>query len=233
MRAPAELVRPLFSDAVVVVEGDPRRTWPDSALFPEEEAAVARALDKRRREFTAGRTFARRALVQLGLPAAPIPLDDQRAPVWPPGVVGTISHTARWCVAALAPASALASLGADVEEVGPLDPNVSRMVCSPDELVAVESLGDPDDWAKVVFCAKECLYKAQFPLSRTFLGFEAVSVELVPDTAEGGSGRFAARFEVSAGPFRAGQRLDGRFRREAGLWATALELPHTALPLGP
>ncbi|MQS37792.1 4'-phosphopantetheinyl transferase, partial [Streptomyces katsurahamanus] len=58
----------------------------DIPLFPEEEAALARAVERRRREFTTVRGCARRALAGLGLSAAPLVPGVRGAPVWPDGV---------------------------------------------------------------------------------------------------------------------------------------------------
>ena len=84
------MIASLLPDTVVTVEardGD----W-TAPLLPEEEPLVARAVDKRRREFAAGRACARRALEQLGLPASPILAGPRREPLWPPGVVGALTH---------------------------------------------------------------------------------------------------------------------------------------------
>ena len=45
---------------------------PGAVLFAEEEAVIAKAVDKRRREFATARACARAALAKLGLPAVPI-----------------------------------------------------------------------------------------------------------------------------------------------------------------
>ena len=61
-------------------------------LLPEEAPAIARAIPKRQAEFAAGRRAARAALTTLGHPAQAIPVGDRRAPIWPQGTVGAITH---------------------------------------------------------------------------------------------------------------------------------------------
>ena len=81
-----------MSDSVVTEELDPRAV--NEGLLPEERGAVAKAVPKRVAQFTAGRVCARRALAQLGnTEPVPILMGEDRAPQWPAGYVGSISHT--------------------------------------------------------------------------------------------------------------------------------------------
>ena len=66
-------------------------------LLPPEAQAIDHAVPKRRREFTAGRTAARRACARLGVWAGALPVAADRTPVWPEGVVGSISHSDLSC----------------------------------------------------------------------------------------------------------------------------------------
>ena len=83
-------------------------------LHPEERSAVADAIESRRREFAAGRALARRQLARLGVDPGPIPARADRTPIWPEGVVGSISHCADLCAVVVARADAFRSLGLDV-----------------------------------------------------------------------------------------------------------------------
>lgn len=149
------------------------------APHPLEARLVAQASAVRRREFAAGRACARAVLTRLGHPDFPL-LAENRAPLWPTGVVGSISHAEGFCVAAAAPTTAFASLGVDIERAGRLDETLWPIICTPGEL---EALGRVEPWrratiATVVFSAKEAFYKCQYPLRRAWVGFEDVSVEL-------------------------------------------------------
>ena len=84
---------------------------PGVTLFPEEEDAVARAVDKRRQEFTTARACARAALASLGFAPVPIVRGPGGAPPWPPGVVGSLTHCAGYRGCAIGRAADVAAIG--------------------------------------------------------------------------------------------------------------------------
>lgn len=218
------LVRSLLPAFVHVAEMDPRTADPE-ALLPEEAACVTRAVEKRRREFAAGRGMAHRLLRDLGWPSdAPLLPGARREPCWPEGVLGSISHTDTWAAVAIARASECEILGIDVERDSPLKEDVAERICSADELARIRaSTPDPEArgrLAKLVFSAKEAAYKAQYPHSKMFLGFDAMAIEWDPD-----GGSFVARFCVDAPPFAAGETWTGQFRCSGSLLATGICLP--------
>ena len=144
------------------------------ALFPIEAAAIARAVDKRRREFTAGRTYARRALALLGCAPGPIPMGSDRRAIWPPGFIGSISHSRHLCAAIAAASSRYIGLGLDVEDDTPIDDAALRdRICRPEEKAS-----DGVDRTKLLFVIKEAVFKAYFPEGGAFLDFSDVSVTL-------------------------------------------------------
>lgn len=153
-------------------------------LFPEEAELIARAVDKRRQEFAAGRSCARRALGALGFPAAPLLANDDRSPIWPRGAVGSITHTgapdAGWCAAAVGSATEWQGIGIDAELGRSLKPELwSRvLVASEQRLLGTLSSEDAGLLATLVFCAKEAFYKCQYPTTRTFIGFQEAEIEL-------------------------------------------------------
>ncbi|MDP9870147.1 MULTISPECIES: 4'-phosphopantetheinyl transferase family protein [Streptosporangium] len=198
---------------------DAFRDPPGAALFPEEEAVVAGAVDKRRREFTTARHCARQALSRLGLPPAPIPADGDGAPMWPDGVAGAITHCAGYRAAAVSLKAV--AVGIDAEPHGPLPPGVLQAIALDRERDALERLGGPVHWDRLLFSAKESVYKAWFPLARRWLDFEEALVAFEP------SGTFTARLLVP-GPLVAGRRLTGftgRWLVADGLAVTAVTLP--------
>ncbi|MBK6808148.1 MAG: 4'-phosphopantetheinyl transferase superfamily protein [Sandaracinaceae bacterium] len=226
------LVRRLFDADVAVAEVDPREVDPEHVLLPVERDAVARAIDTRRLQYAAGRHCARSAMRTLAVPPGPVTQDDDRAPRFPPGLVGTITHTQWWCAAAVALESTRAALGVDVEPDSPLKASLFGSVLTPDEITRLEAV--PDDalrglLGKLIFSAKECAYKCQYTLSRTFYGFHGMRVELPSLPATGGlppEGEFAAIFLRDAGPFRTGDALHGRYVRAHGYLMTGVELRH-------
>lgn len=157
----------------------------EALLYDEELAVIAGAAPKRRREFAAGRVCARRALAGLGLPARPILCGAAQEPVWPDGVVGSITHCAGYRAAAVAHASQIRAIGIDAEPHAPLPDGVLRRIARPDEVRAIDSLRTLQShvhWDRLLFSVKEAIYKAHFPLYRTRLGFMDVQVSVEPTT---------------------------------------------------
>ena len=189
---------------------------PGAILYPEEEVAVARAVDKRRREFTTGRWCARRALHRLGRPEVAIPSGTDRQPVWPAGIIGSITHCAGYRAAALATDKNLRTIGIDAEPHGPLPDGVLRAVASPgeqDRLAALAREAPEVHWDRLLFSAKESVFKAWYPVARRWLGFEHADLVVDPD-----AGTFTARILIP-GPLEV---LDGGWLVRDGLVLTAI-----------
>ncbi|GAA0991660.1 4'-phosphopantetheinyl transferase superfamily protein [Acrocarpospora macrocephala] len=186
----------------------------EATLFPEEERYIAKAVDKRRREFTTARYCARQAMARLGIPPAPIVPGERGAPGWPPGVVGTMTHCDGYRAAALSVEAV--TIGIDAEPDAPLPEGVLDTIALPGERQALGDLDGSVHWDRLLFSAKESVYKAWFPLARRWLGFEEAEITLHP------AGTFAARLLVP-GP-RGLTGFDGRWLRESGLVVTAITL---------
>ncbi|WP_405608707.1 4'-phosphopantetheinyl transferase superfamily protein [Streptomyces sp. NBC_01511] len=198
---------------------------PEATLFPEEALRVKSAVAKRRGEFTTARHCARQALTRLGAPAGAILTGERGAPLWPEGVVGSITHCDGYRAAVVARPARTTSIGIDAEPALPLPSGVLESVALPEEQIAVKELlrSEPDvPWDRLLFSAKESVYKAWFPLMRSFLEFEAA--RLVFDPA---GGTFTAH--LLAGPARAGSRtlhtFDGRWLSADGILLTSVTVP--------
>ncbi|WP_042429494.1 4'-phosphopantetheinyl transferase family protein [Streptacidiphilus anmyonensis] len=193
-------------------------------LFPAEVEHIAHSVPRRQQEFRAVRACARRALAALGLAPVPLVPGPRGEPVWPAGVVGSMTHCAGYRAAALAPAEAVLTLGIDAEVDEPLPDGVLEAVALPEELPMLAALrrADPTVHAdRLLFSAKESVYKAWFPLARKMLDFTEAALTLDPD------GTFAARLLVP-GPVAEGRRLagfEGRWIAVDGLVATAITVP--------
>jgi 4'-phosphopantetheinyl transferase EntD len=172
----AEQIAQLFSGPVSVSVATPEMY--DSLPYPEEQLMVARAIARRRREFAAGRACARHALGRFGVPASAIPAGPDRAPVWPEGYVGSITHCEGFCCAAVASADEVASIGIDAEDGGPLTPEMARIILTSDEMARFAALPElPEStWSKLAFSAKEAVYKCHFPLARARLDFHDIAI---------------------------------------------------------
>jgi 4'-phosphopantetheinyl transferase EntD len=119
-------------------------------------------------------------MAKLGLPPTAIPQAPDRSPMWPEGLAGSITHCDTLCIAALAPQSTCRSLGIDIEPATPLATDLEAVVMTPREWHALDALPSAQRLhrAKQIFCAKEALYKAQYPITGTRLGFQDVELEL-------------------------------------------------------
>jgi 4'-phosphopantetheinyl transferase EntD len=203
----------------------------DADLYPEEAAAVAGAAERRRREFAAVRACARTALAELGVPPVAVPPDvgaaqawARRAPLWPDGVTGSMTHCDGYRAAVVVRRDVLAAVGVDAEPHGRLPEGVQNRVTLPEEramLAALTRQRDDVAWDRVLFSAKESVFKAWFPLAQRWLGFEECRVELGVD----GSMRAVL---LVPGPVVDGIRigvLAGRWRALPTHVATAVTIP--------
>ncbi|MDQ1288736.1 MAG: hypothetical protein QG622_2302 [Actinomycetota bacterium] len=197
----------------------------DEPLFPEEEASIAKAVDKRRREFRTVRACARRALAELGTPRPPMVPGKRGAPSWPAGIVGSMTHCAGYRAAVVAPVTALASVGMDAEPDAPLPDGVLETISLPgerDRLAVLEREDPAISWGRLLFSAKESVYKAWFPLTGRWLGFEEAEV-----TIDRPSGRFVA--DLLAEPPVVGgipiARFHGSWTAGKGLVLTMIGIP--------
>ncbi|MEV4492467.1 4'-phosphopantetheinyl transferase superfamily protein [Micromonospora coxensis] len=216
------MIERILPPAVAVVESftDPTGL----SLFPEEEKVVAHSVPKRRREFTTVRDCARRALGQLGIAPAPILPGVRGAPGWPAGVVGSMTHCDGYRGAVVARASAVATVGVDAEPHAPLPDGVLDAIALPAERARTAALAAARPtlcWDRLLFSAKESVYKAWFPLTGRWLDFAEADIVVDP------AGTFAARLLVP-GPVLDGVPVTtfrGRFLIDRDLVLTAIAVP--------
>ncbi|WP_307821886.1 4'-phosphopantetheinyl transferase family protein [Streptomyces coffeae] len=213
----------LLPDTVSVAEtfGQP----PAGALLPPEEDLVAHAVDKRKREFAAGRWCARRALAGIGSPPVPILPGPRGEPRWPSGITGAITHCEGYAAAVVAPSTELLALGIDAEPAKPLPDGVLEAVALPDERAGLPLYrpgSPPLPWDTLLFSAKEAVYKAWFPLTGRPLGFEDAFLTFDPVGET-----FAARLLVPG--WQLGDRVlngfEGRWAVRSGLVMTTVTVP--------
>jgi 4'-phosphopantetheinyl transferase EntD len=222
-------------------------------MHPLEVAAVVRAVAKRKAEYAAGRACARAALVALGVAPGPVLRDPEgRAPVWPEGVVGSITHCDGYRAAAVAHQGDVLTLGIDAEPHGPLPDGVLDTILSTDterralaELAARTPRVHGD---RLLFSAKETVYKAWYPFHRSMLDFTEAELTFTLDADEdgardgtggrgdskgpatgGGSGTYTARLLIP-GPLLADgvgpEVFHGRWIARNGLVVTAIAVPN-------
>lgn len=197
---------------------------PGLTPLPEEEPLIERSVAKRRNEFITARYCARLALEELGQPPVPILKGEKGEPSWPDGVVGSLTHCAGFRGAVVGRTSDVRSVGIDAEPHDVLPDGVLGAVSLPAERVELATLPEALHWDRILFCAKEATYKAWFPLTKRWLGFEDahITFTLTGET----SGAFASRILIDpaalSGPPLT--ELRGRWSVADGLVLTAIVL---------
>jgi len=194
---------------------------------PAEAELVEGATEKRRAEFATGRACARAALRTLGFPPAPILAGERGEPLWPVGVVGSITHCDGYRAAAVARAAELASLGIDAESHLPLREGLLPRIARPEERPVLDELAEAAPgahWDRLLFSAKESVYKAWFPLARSWLGFEDMTLLIDP------AGAFTVQVLVDEPAMGGGEGSDfeGRWLIRDGLILTAVAVRRAA-----
>jgi 4'-phosphopantetheinyl transferase EntD len=224
----------LFPEGVVAAEL--RGPGEASCLKPEEARSVERAVPKRIQEFAAGRQCARRALAELGRADVPVPVAPDRQPLWPPGVVGSITHTAGLCAAVVAESTRLAALGIDTEISGAVKSELWQTICVADESAWLSALAPGERAAAVtlLFSAKEAFYKCQYPLLGERLSFDDLCVTVL---AWGQShGAFSVRPARPVALFErmgSAQSLPGSYRFHEEFVSAGVCLPRPAASRAP
>jgi 4'-phosphopantetheinyl transferase EntD len=215
------VIEELLPSTVIAVEA---RHDEDGELFAQERLALGAAVEKRRREFTTGRACARAALGRLGFPALAIPAGEKGEPLWPAGVVGSITHCEGYRACAVARSEHILTVGIDAEPNAPLPQGLLGDIAQPEEQPVLRQLRmrSPEvHWDRLLFSAKESVYKAWFPLQKRWLGFEDAVLEL-----DRRAGSFQVRLLVSTGGSLRG--FSGRWMARDGLLLTAIALPRPA-----
>lgn len=206
-------------------------------LFPAEAEQIARAIDKRKREYAGARRCAREAMGRLGLEPTAILKGEDGAPQWPRGVVGSMTHTDGYRAAAVGFSMRLRSVGIDAEQHAPLPSDgVLKSVSLPAERDWLDAVGSGENsgpaageggvhWDRLLFSAKESTYKAWHPLTGRWLGFEDAHITFSLG-AEGPSpsGVFRSRLLVPGHTRDGGELAEfaGRWLVRGGLVVTAI-----------
>jgi 4'-phosphopantetheinyl transferase EntD len=200
---------------------------PGLTPLPEEEPLIAKSVAKRRNEFITVRHCARIALGELGLPPAPILKGDKGEPCWPDGVVGSLTHCTGYRGAVVGRTAEVRSVGIDAEPHDVLPNGVLGAISLPEERSEIpQKLPARLHWDRILFCAKEATYKAWFPLTKRWLGFEDAHITFETDSPGSVTGSFVSRIlidpEALSGPPLT--TLAGRWSVERGLVLTAIVL---------
>lgn len=213
------MIQDILPDGVVAVDAHSDRL--DIALFPEELAALGPAVEKRRREFITARACARDALAQLGLGACPIATGERGQPIWPAGIVGSITHCNGYRACAVARETEFAGVGIDSGPNEPLQERILTEVTSADERLRLAELASGEPalyWDRLLFSAKETVYKTWFPVTKRRMKFDDATVSFDPSRHV-----FHARLRIPT-PI-----MEGSWLIQDGLILTALAVPRRQL----
>ena len=174
-------------------------------------ASIQRSVAKRQAEFLAGRLCARSALQRLdGLDCIPA-IGEDRAPVWPAHISGSITHSTGHAAAIVGHKAQWRGLGMDLENLLPLEraERLAGEILTPDEMQRMAT-GPREQVAQLVtltFSAKESLFKALYPIVHKRFYFEHAEVLEWSDT---GSLRLRLLTELSS-EWCYGKELEGQF----------------------
>jgi phosphopantetheine--protein transferase-like protein len=192
------------------------------SVEPEEYSSIKHAVEARQQEFSAGRMCARQALKHLGCFAGPLRKLPNRSIAWPEGIIGTVSHNETWCGAAVARRCDVAGIGLDMETVTRIGEKLWRRILTTEERTWLDRqpAAERQQWAALIFSAKEAVYKCIAALVPQRIGF--MDAVIVPNLQEG-------VFEVHLKKPMAGYmpqelQLQGRFFFFAGVVFTGLTL---------
>ncbi len=205
----AAALRQMLPAGVALGQGDaanPLNLWPGEVLPGAVPARLA--------EFAAGRSAARAAMQALGHAPAAIPMAKTRAPIWPQGITGSISHCAGACFAIVGKISEYQGLGIDLEPDFHLPLDLWPTILRPEELQEMAHLRHEHAACRAlqIFTAKEAAYKAQYPITGQLFDFQTLKISLQNQN-------FTAEFTKNIGPFSAGQKITGRSQIAAGFCA--------------
>lgn len=201
----SDIIESLFSNSVQVAISPKQPSL--NQLYKEEQVLIEHAIEKRQNDFTAGRMCAKKALANLGIKEFPVLMDSKGAPTWPAGVSGSISHARSCCAAVVARVQKGESLGLDIEEVSRIKESVWEYSFGPEEISWLrKQSAESQKWASVIFAAKEAFYKAQYPLTHSWLGFKDAIILI--DQA---SGEFTVELLMELGEWSKGKLFKGKY----------------------
>ena len=199
---------------------------PGGVLFREEEQVIAHAVASRRRDYATVRSCARACLARLGYPPVPILPGVGGAPTWPAGIRGSMTHCAGYAAAAVGTVSRISTIGIDAEPDAPLPDGVLDLIATPAERDRLAAAHGPDgpSWDRLLFSAKEAVYKAWFPLVGKWLDHHDAEISFQPHNQTFTA--LLSRDDLILNGHHTHQ-LHGRWIQKQGILATAIILGST------
>ena len=129
----------------------------------------------REQEYSLGRYCAKQAMKTIGIDCNVIQSSSHGFPIWPNGIVGSISHSKGVCLSAVAKSMDFESIGIDIEQFNRMKQSSVERITHQKEIVEI---GTDLKKATLLFSVKEAFYKAQFPIYKTPLNFKDLAFSL-------------------------------------------------------
>ena len=171
-----------FPNNISFICGDSSLTKELNLLSEEEKIAESFDSPKRKSEFLMGRKVAHLALKKFKLETIPILRNHEtREPCWPKSIYGSITHSGNLAAAAVGLTEDISGIGIDLEDLSrKINFKISRHICVDDELKWLEKFSpeQADLYLRIIFSAKESIFKCFFPISRKNLHFKDAYVKI-------------------------------------------------------
>lgn len=140
---------------------------------------IGKSTIKRKAEFLAGRFCAEKALNMINIRQYTVHSDKNRCPLWPEGIKGSITHNNNFAMAAITTKPSVLGIGIDIERIiSSSEMNeIKDEVLFDDEFKVLElATYTPEILFSLIFSIKESFFKAVYPSTGVFFGFNAVRV---------------------------------------------------------
>lgn len=185
-----------LSSSDILVDCRPILADDEAALLEEERRSIPSRVIGVRRASAAARILGRDLLTRLGFEACAIPKGASGAPLWPAGIVGSFAHDDDIAVAAVGRSRDIRAIGIDVEPAELLPDELQELVTTAKER---SKLAEDPYRGRLIFAAKESVYKAVAVLEGTALDYHDIEIDLVTRQATLGNGQIIRlRYCVSA-----------------------------------
>lgn len=153
-------------------------------VYEEESRYISGAVDRRKMEYSTGRWLARKALEHLGIDPQPIHKGALHQPLWPEGIIGSLTHEMDLCAAVLIrkQRSAYKALGIDIafseDSFGPASQYATEFLTGHDEIDSIPGIDKMMDPYLALLCLKESGVKAISESMGDFLDIRAIRFDV-------------------------------------------------------
>ena len=165
---------------MIVIEGQVLQDI--EGIDVNEKKLIANSISKRKKEFATSRIFAKQAFRKMGIyDSVSLLCDENRCPIWPKNVIGSISHTGSYCAVAIASINEYRGVGIDIEEIDRLSLDMKHIICHGIEHEYITSKCDKQnvEMLATIFSIKESFYKMQYLVTKSWVGFHDVLCDVI------------------------------------------------------